>query len=69
MQTTILQEITELRRELRMRRQVYPGLVATGKLKKTDAEYQKACLESTIERLEELERQRTGSQAQMFQDG
>jgi len=66
MATTIAQEITELRRELRMRRQVYPGLIATGKLRNKDAEYQKACLESTIARLEELERQQTGSQAKMF---
>ena len=69
MATTIREEIEELKRELRTRRQVYPGWQATGKITSKEAEHRKACLESTIERLEALDCQQSGAQAVMLDNG
>ena len=49
---TISQQLAELRRELIMRRQVFPKWVASGKLKERDADYRIACIEATIKLLE-----------------
>ena len=67
--TTIKEEITELKRELQTRRGVYPSWQTLGKITKKDAEHRIACLESSIKRLEEIERQQVGSQAAMFDNG
>lgn len=67
--TTIKEEITELRRELQTRKGVYPQWQTLGKITKKDAEHRVACLESSIKRLEEIERQQVGSQAAMFDNG
>jgi hypothetical protein len=49
---TISQQLAELRRELIMRRQVFPKWVAGGKLKQRDMDYRIACIEATIKLLE-----------------
>lgn len=64
--TTISEEITELKRELEVRRKVYPDWVVMKKLTNDQAAHRIACLESTIKRLEELQRQQVGSQPAMF---
>ncbi|HRI62305.1 MAG TPA: hypothetical protein PK228_21335 [Saprospiraceae bacterium] len=67
--TTIREEIAELKRELQTRRRVYPEWKVLGKITQKDAEHRVACLESSIKRLEEIERQQVGSQAAMFDNG
>jgi hypothetical protein len=52
--TDILQE---LRRELAMRRKLYPKWVSTGRLPKATAEHRMAVLESAIELIESTEPQ------------
>jgi hypothetical protein len=51
---TINQQLAELRRELVMRRQVFPKWVGAGKLKQKDMDYRIACIEATIKLLEEM---------------
>jgi hypothetical protein len=67
--TTIKEEIAELKRELQTRKSVYPQWKVLGKISAKDAEHRTACLESSIKRLEEIERQQVGSQAAMFDNG
>ena len=67
--TTIREEIAELKRELHTRQRVYPEWKVLGKITQKDAEHRIACLESSIKRLEEIERQQVGSQATMFDYG
>lgn len=55
--TTIKEEIAELKRELHTRQRVYPEWKVLGKITQKDAEHRIACLESSIKRLEEIERQ------------
>lgn len=73
---TINQQIAELERELKMRSQVYPKLIAARKLSQKAADWQVACIEAAIETLkasqqkppqseieaaaDEAERKRTG---------
>lgn len=51
---TVANEIAELERELRMRRQVYPRSVASGMLSQTKADRQIALLESAVATLRML---------------
>jgi hypothetical protein len=51
---TISQQLAELRRELVMRRQVFPKWVAAKKLNQRDMDYRIACIEATIKLLERL---------------
>jgi len=51
---TISQQLTELRRELVIRRQVFPKWVAAHKLTQRDMDYRIACIEATIALLEGL---------------
>lgn len=50
---TISQQLAELRRELIMRRQVFPKWVAARKLQQKDMDYRIACIEATIKLLEQ----------------
>lgn len=49
------QQIAELRREQKMRSQVFPKLLASGKLSRKDADYRNACLSAAIATLAALE--------------
>jgi len=51
---TISQQLAELRRELVMRRQVFPKWVGAGKIAQRDSDYRIACIEATIKVLERL---------------
>lgn len=53
-QPSISQQIAELKRERQMRAQVYPKLIASGKLRRQNAEFQSACLDAAIATLERL---------------
>jgi len=56
MRFTIDQMVGELRREIRMRERVYPGLVARGKLSTGEKGKKIAILEAIIAALEEYRR-------------
>lgn len=46
------QQIAELKRELGVRRAVFPNWIAKGTLKQRDADYRVACLEAALKTLE-----------------
>jgi cell division FtsZ-interacting protein ZapD len=45
------QQIAELERELKKRRQVYPRWIEIGKIDETTADYRIRCLQATIQQL------------------
>ncbi len=49
---TLGQQVAELKRERRMRDQVYPKLIAARKLSQKAADWQMACLDAAIATLE-----------------
>lgn len=51
---TLREQITELRRERRMRDTVYPGMVATGRLVATEATRRNDALDAAIATLQRL---------------
>lgn len=53
---TALELVTEARRELKLRRQVYPNRVHTGRLSQRQADRQIAMQEAIVEILTELEK-------------
>ena len=52
---TLEEQIAEARRELALRRKVYPALVKNGKLDMTTAPYQLQAMEAIVKTLERLE--------------
>ena len=46
--------IAELEREQHMRRQVYPGMIANGRLTQRTADFRHACLDAAIDVLRSL---------------
>lgn len=48
--------VAELRREVAMRRRVFPDWVATGRLKQAEADLRIALMEAAIERLESTDK-------------
>jgi hypothetical protein len=50
------QQIDELARELLVRADVYPRLIASGRLRQSDADFQNARLRAAIETLHKLQR-------------
>ena len=62
MKTTHAQQITELKRELAMRKKVYPNLVANGSLKQAERDLREAVLVDLIEMLEKM----YGTQEKLF---
>lgn len=55
MRPNLQQTINELKRELGVRRGVYPGWVANGKLTQQAADYRIACIEEAIGSLESIQ--------------
>ncbi|MFO0386339.1 MAG: hypothetical protein ACK505_06140 [Flavobacteriales bacterium] len=66
MQITIEEEIRELKRELALRNRLYPEWVKLCKLRPEEARYQIACLQSTLKRLEAIDKQQNGEQTNLF---
>ena len=56
MALSLSQQIEEVQRELRFRRDVYPRQVSSGKLRKSEAEYHMARMEAVLTTLQWLER-------------
>jgi len=52
---TLEEQIAEARRELTLRRKVYPAWVKSGKLDMTTAHYQLQAMEAIVKTLERLE--------------
>lgn len=48
MPPTIKEQIAELKRELQMRRSVYPNWINVGRLRQDTAAHRLACIESTL---------------------
>ena len=48
---TVAEEIAAVRREIRLRYQVYPRRVATGRMTKQKADYEVAVMEAILDRL------------------
>lgn len=46
------EQIAEVRRELALRRRVYPEMIRAGKLKRSTADYSMHCMESVLTTLE-----------------
>ena len=46
------EQIAEVRRELALRRRVYPDMIRAGKLKRSTADYAMHCLEAVLTTLE-----------------
>lgn len=59
-------ELTEARRELRFREQIYPDWIRQGKIKQETAAHRVACLRATIHRLEALLSQIRPQQQTLF---
>lgn len=51
---TLAEQVEEVRRELQMRRQVYPNLVAARKMTTARAEHQIAAMQAVLETLERV---------------
>ncbi len=63
---TLHHEIAELKRELAMREKHYKLWLLSGKIDKATATHRKECLKQTLERLEEISKQKYGSQEDLF---
>lgn len=61
-QISLRDQIAELKRELAMRKQVYPSLIDRGKLKRVDANRQNMTMKAALKTLMRLEEQNTGKQ-------
>lgn len=55
---TLHEQIAEIKRELYMRRSVYPKLIARRKLTQREADEQNRRLEAALQTLEDLKRER-----------
>ena len=63
---TIEDAILEIKRELKVREQVYPRLIQGGQLHRYQANKHYLALKFALELLEEKEQQKTGVQAKLF---
>lgn len=59
---TLSDAISEIKRELALRKQVYPRWIEQGKITRQDANHQYQSMERALELLQELDRQANGQQ-------
>lgn len=63
---TIEEMVSEIKRELKMRKDVFPRQIRNGKLDRNVANYQYLCMEAAMHKLIEIDQQNKGSQAELF---
>lgn len=56
MSTSISEQVECVRREIRMRKQVYPRRVAAGQMQQADADRELACMQDVLETLGKVAR-------------
>ena len=64
---TIDHEIEEMKRELAMRRRVYPGMVMSHKLTRAEMNHRYDVVEAIISRLEKIKLEIQGVQSTIFE--